>query len=136
MLSKSILSTLFILFFRFFLFNQITIHVDQRVETTVAFEQKKANQVKISKTGYRIQICFDTQIQVVKKARTKFSNQFPTIGTYMSFEPPHYNLVVGDFQTLAEAKAIQRMIFGQFTISTIQTSYVNPPQQINSIEEK
>ncbi len=138
MLSKSILSTLFILFFRFFLFNQITIHVDQRVETTVTtltFEQKKVNQVKISKTGYRIQICFDTQKEVVNKARIKFQNQFPTIGTYVKFEAPHYNLVVGDFQTLAEAKAIQKMIFGQFTISNIQTSYVNPPQKINSIEE-
>ena len=135
MLIKPLLSTLFVLFFSSFLFNQITIHVDQRVETTLISEVNKPKQVLISKTGYRIQICFDTQIQVVKKARTKFSNQFPTIATYMTFEPPHYNLVVGDFQTLAEAKAIQRMIFGQFTISTIQTSYVNPPQKINSQEE-
>jgi hypothetical protein len=83
----------------------------------------------ISKTGYRIQICFDTDKVVVNKARIKFSNLYPKIATYLTFEAPHYNLRVGDFQTLAEAQAIKNSIFSKFTITNIQTDYVRPPQK-------
>ena len=88
----------------------------------------------ISKTGYRIQICFDRDKSIVEKARAKFSNMYPKMGTYINYEPPHYSLRVGDFQRREEAQAVKDKIFGKFAITNIQLGPVNPPQKAAKIK--
>lgn len=125
MFKKLVFIGLFLTFANSVLYCQITIIIDDRVEAQTI---KLINR-KISPTGYRIQICFDTDRIVVERARVKFSNLYPKIATYLTFEAPHYNLNVGDFQTRAEAETIKNSIFGKFTITNIQTAYVRPPQK-------
>ena len=88
----------------------------------------------ISKTGYRIQICFDRDKSIVEKARDKFSNMYPKMGTYIKSEPPHFSLTVGDFQRKEEAQAVKDKIFGKFAITNIQLGIVNPPQKAAKIK--
>ena len=88
----------------------------------------------ISKTGYRIQICFDRDKSIVEKARVKFSNMYPKMATYLNYEPPHFSLIVGDFQRREEAQAVKDKIFGKFAITNIQLGPVNPPQKAPKIK--
>ncbi len=123
-----------------FLYSQIEIFIDDRVEFKMTEVNEKGDGKKtngtviegvkiISKTGYRIQICFDRDKSIVEKARAKFSNMYPKMGTYINYEPPHYSLRVGDFQRREEAQAVKDKIFGKFAITNIQLGLVNPPQQ-------
>ena len=123
-----------------FLYSQIEIFIDDRVEFKMTEVNEKGDGKKtngtviegvkiISKTGYLIQICFDRDKSIVEKARAKFSNMYPKMGTYINYEPPHYSLRVGDFQRREEAQAVKDKIFGKFAITNIQLGLVNPPQQ-------
>ena len=123
-----------------FLYSQIEIFIDDRVEFKMTEVNEKGDGKKtngtviegvkiISKTGYRIQICFDRDKSIVEKARTKFSNMYPKMGAYITPEPPYFSLTVGDFQRKEEAQAVKDKIFGKFAITNIQLGLVNPPQQ-------
>ena len=130
-----------------FLFSQIQIFIDDRVEYKLVEVIEEKGKVKekgsnipekpeeiISKTGYRIQICFDRNKSIVEKARTKFSNMYPKMATYLKPEPPHFSLTVGDFQRRDEAQAVKDKIFGKFAITNIQLGPVNPPQKAPKIK--
>jgi len=120
------LKTIFLLFlllnFNAKIFGQINVYKDNRIDELV---EKKRTSIM---GGYRIQICFDSDKVVVNNARTKFSNLFPKIDTYMNFEAPNFNLLVGDFRTLIEAEKIQEKILGEFTISIIKKEIIHLPR--------
>jgi hypothetical protein len=120
------LKTIFLFFlllnFNAKIFSQINVYKDNRID---AFVEKKRTSIM---GGYRIQICFDSDKVVVNNARTKFSNLFPKIDTYMNFEAPNFNLLVGDFRTLIEAEKIQEKILGEFTISIIKKEIIHLPR--------
>jgi hypothetical protein len=120
------LKTIFLLFlllnFNPKIFGQINVYKDNRIDALV---EKKRTSIM---GGYRIQICFDSDKVVVNNARTKFSNLFPKIDTYMNFEAPNFNLLVGDFRTLIEAEKIQEKILGEFTISIIKKEIIHLPR--------
>ena len=120
------LKTFFLLFlllnFNAKIFGQINVYKDNRIDALV---EKKRTSIM---GGFRIQICFDSDKVVVNNARTKFSNLFPKIDTYMNFEAPNFNLLVGDFRTLIEAEKIQEKILGEFTISIIKKEIIHLPR--------
>ena len=120
------LKTIFLLFlllnFNAKIFGQINVYKDNRIDALV---EKKRTSIM---GGYRIQICFDSDKVVVNNARTKFSNLFPKIDTYMNFEAPNFNLLVGDFRTLIEAEKIKEKILGEFTITIIRKEYIHLPR--------
>ena len=120
------LKTIFLLFlllnFNAKIFGQINVYKDNRIDALV---EKKRTSIM---GGYRIQICFDSDKVVVNKVRTKFSNLFPKIDTYINFEAPNFNLLVGDFRTLIEAEKIKEKILGEFTISIIKKEIIHLPR--------
>ena len=115
----------FLLFFIVFsttLNAQIKIIKDNRVDAVIL------NKAKTKLVGYRIQICFDSDKNIVNAARTKFSNLYPKIDTYMNFEAPNFNLLVGDFRTRIEAEKLLEKILGEFTITIIRKEYIHLPR--------
>ncbi len=120
------LKTIFLLFlllnFNAKIFGQINVYKDNRIDALV---EKKRTSIM---GGYRIQICFDSDKVVVNNARTKFSNLFPKIDTYMNFEAPNFNLLVGDFRTRIEAEKLLEKILGEFTISIIKKEIIHLPR--------
>jgi hypothetical protein len=101
---------------------QITIDADPRIEKLI--DKKSTRQI----AGYRLQICFDSDKAMVDEARTRFAGMYPKIDTYLTFEAPNFNLMVGDFRTLIEAEKIQEEIFGQFTVTIIHKTMINLPR--------
>jgi hypothetical protein len=101
---------------------QIIIIKDDRIDALID------DKVKTKLVGFRIQICFDSDKNIVNAARTKFSNLYPRIDTYMNFEAPNFNLLVGDFRTRIEAEKLLEKILGEFTITIIRKEYIHLPR--------
>ncbi|MFM6913783.1 MAG: hypothetical protein ACKOXP_09305 [Flavobacteriales bacterium] len=101
---------------------QVVIDADPRVEDQIA--KKSSKQMP----GYRLQICFDSDKSVIDEARNRFISMYPKIDTYVTFEAPNFNLMVGDFRTLIEAEKIQEEITGKFTVVIIHKSLINLPR--------
>ena len=101
----------------------VDVIADLRVKNLVALE-KKIDEI----SGYRLQICFDSDKTVIDEARNRFLKLYPLTSTYVEFEAPHFNLKVGDFRTRLEAEKIQRKIFGEFVICIIHQDFIQLPR--------
>ena len=47
--------------------------------------------------GYRVQIYFNSDKQLIDEQRTKFSQTYPSIRAYIRYEAPNYSIKVGNF---------------------------------------
>tara|TARA_B100001059_G_scaffold224606_1_gene250890 strand:- start:952 stop:1347 length:396 start_codon:yes stop_codon:yes gene_type:complete len=101
----------------------IDVIADLRIKNLVALE-KKIDEI----SGYRLQICFDSDKAIIDEARDRFLKLYPLISTYVEFEAPHFNLKVGDFRTRLEAEKIKRNIFGEFVICIIHQDFIQLPR--------
>jgi len=103
------------------IYAQVTIDIDERVEQQIS---KKASK---QMSGYRLQICFDSDKSIIDEARNRFISMYPKIDTYVTFEAPNFNLMVGDFRTLIEAERIQAEIHAKFTVVIVHKTQINLP---------
>mgnify|MGYP001114324362 CR=1 FL=1 len=101
----------------------VSVHGDKRINQLVEIE-KRIDQIQ----GYRLQICFDSNKDIVDAARDKFLKLYPLTDTYVIFENPHFNLKVGDFRSRLEAEKVQRELFGEFVICIIHEELINLPR--------
>ena len=104
------------------IFAQVSIQADERIEQQIA--KKSSKQM----SGYRLQICFDSDKSIIDEARNRFISMYPKIDTYVTFEAPNFNLMVGDFRTLIEAERIQAEIHGKFTVVIVHKTQINLPR--------
>lgn len=121
MMRKSIF-TFLLLVCSHYSFSQVNVIKDQRIDAKVSGKAQK--QI----LGYRLQICFDSDKDLVDQARAKFIALYPKIDTYITFEAPNFNLKVGDFRTQIEAEKLKEKIGGEFTISIIHKELINLPR--------
>jgi hypothetical protein len=101
---------------------QVSIVADERIEKQIA--KKSSKQM----AGYRLQICFDSDKSIIDEARNRFISMYPKIDTYVTFEAPNFNLMVGDFRTLIEAEKVQAEIHGKFTVVIVHKTQINLPR--------
>lgn len=85
-----------------------------------------ANEPQIS--GYRLQIFFDTDKNLVDNARTKFLAQYPNTDTYVAFKAPNYFLKVGNFRTKLEAEKIKSMVEKDFPTCFVTSEMISLPR--------
>jgi len=101
----------------------ISVHCDKRISDLVEAE-RRTDQIM----GYRLQICLDSDKDIIDEARDKYLKLYPLTDTYVNFENPHFNLKVGDFRSRIEAEKIKREIFGEFVICIIHEELINLPR--------
>ena len=101
----------------------IDVLADSRIQNLVALE-KSIDEI----TGYRLQICFDSNKKVIDEARDRFLKLYPLIATYVEFEAPHFNLKVWDFRTRLDAEKVKRKVFGEFVICIIHQDLIQLPR--------
>lgn len=81
----------------------IRIYDNSEIRSTV---QKRTEYARLSHgtfQGYRIQINFGQDRNEANKIRGDFSQKYPGIPTYMSYQQPYFKVNVGDFRTKLEA---------------------------------
>jgi len=62
------------------------------------------------------------------QTRAQFVGEFPKIDTYVRFEAPNFNLMVGDFRTQKEAQELIDLIRGRYPLSIIHKEQINLPR--------
>lgn len=103
-------------------FSQINLIADPRIEQRI--ELKNNDQM----LGYRVQLCFDSDKNSVDQFRSKFVSAYPKIDTYLRFEAPNFNLMVGDFRTKEEADELIQNIRGQYPLTIRHQVQINLPR--------
>ena len=101
---------------------QINIIKDIRIDEKII--TKPQNQI----LGYRVQICFDSDKNLVDQTRIRFLNQYPKIDTYINFEAPNFNLKAGDFRTQIEAEKLKEKIISDYSLTIIHKELINLPR--------
>jgi hypothetical protein len=78
--------------------------------------------------GYRVQLFFDSDKQLVDEARSRFISQFPKVDTYILFTAPNFVLKTGDFRTLLEAERVRETLLKEFPTSFVIKELINLPR--------
>ena len=127
-------STIYILFnlIAFSVFSQadnVKIIKDDRIESLV--RQKSviippATSPQIN--GYRIQLIFDSNKQLVDDARSKVVSSNQHLDTYILYNAPHFVLKVGDFRSKQEAEKVKSSLVRDFTACFVVREMVNLPR--------
>jgi hypothetical protein len=119
---KGIRSIVFISLFYSNLQAQIQLIADPRIEQKVAARNNK------TMPGYRVQLCFDSDKNIIDQSRAQFVSEYPKIDTYVRFEAPNFNLMVGDFRTQKEAEELVERIRGRYPLTIVHKDQINLPR--------
>ena len=127
-------STIYILFnlIAFSVFSQadnVKIIKDDRIESLV--RQKSviippATSPQIN--GYRIQLIFDSNKQLVDDARSKVISSNQHLDTYILYNAPHFVLKVGDFRSKQEDEKVKSSLVRDFPACFVVREMVNLPR--------
>lgn len=121
-LMKGMIAIGFISLFYSQLAGQIQVIADPRIEQRVAAKNSK------QMPGYRVQLCFDSDKDLIDRTRAQFVAEFPKIDTYVRFEAPNFNLMVGDFRTQKEAEELVEHIRGKYPLTIVHKEQINLPR--------
>ena len=105
-------------------FSQLIPHNDQKIIDAVDSNMYYRNEL----TGYRIQLAFDSEKSTIDSLRIKFATVYPKIETYVTFEAPYFNFMVGDFRTEIEAEEFKRKIIGGYPLTVIHRTKIKLPR--------
>jgi hypothetical protein len=119
---KGLRSIVFISLFYSNLQAQIQLIADPRIDQKVAAKNSKLM------PGYRVQLCFDSDKSVIDQTRAQFVSEYPKIDTYVRFEAPNFNLMVGDFRTQNEAEELVERIRGRYPLTIVHKDQINLPR--------
>ncbi len=105
-------------------YGQLTPHVEPRINIAVDSNRYYRNEI----SGYRIQIGLHGDKSVIDSLKIKFANAYPKIDSYVSFEPPNFKLMVGDFRTEIEADLLKQHIQGLYPLAIVQRTKIKLPR--------
>ena len=118
--------------------NKGSLHVNQdsRVDRLMK-RQRDVYAVSNTMSGFRVQIFMEVGNEAVDHAevvKKNFTEIFPELPIYLSYEQPFYRLRVGDFRNRIEAEKYLRLIKPQFNLAFVTADVINPPTRIEPIE--
>ena len=118
--------------------NKGSLHINQdsRVERLMK-RQHDVYAVSNTMSGFRVQIFMEVGNEAVDHAevvKKDFTEIFPELPIYLSYEQPFYRLRVGDFRNRIEAEKYLRLIKPQFNLAFVTADVINPPARIEPIE--
>lgn len=114
----------------------LTVDQDSRIEKL----QKKQRDVYAANntmSGYRVQIFMEIGNEAIRHAESmkrSFTNAFPDLPIYLSYDQPYYRLRVGDFRNRVEAEKYMRLIKPKFSLAFVTADIINPPQQLSPVD--
>lgn len=102
---------------------------DGRINTLVEKQSKVTPpDIKPQIDGFRVQIFFDSDKNVINSARSKIISQFPKTDTYITYNAPNFFLKVGDFRTRLEAEKLKAQVEAEFPTSFIVSEKIYIPR--------
>lgn len=127
MLNRSFLKRhilILLLMFSINVIGQLTPHSDPIIERGIDSNRHYRNEL----SGYRIQLAFDSDKKLIDSLRLKFITTYPKIETYISFEAPYFNFMVGDYRSEIEAGLFKQQLLGTYPLTVIQRTRIKLPR--------
>ena len=119
----------------------LTIDQDSRVEKLLK-KQRDVFAANSTMSGYRVQIFMEIGNEAIRHAeamKRSFTEAFPELPVYLSYDQPYYRLRVGDFRNRVEAEKYMRLIKPKFSLAFVTADIINPPRalpEVNLDEEE
>lgn len=115
-----------------------TLHVNQdsRVEKLMK-KQRDVYATNSTMTGYRVQIFMEIGNEAIRHAESmkkSFTDAFPELPIYLTYDQPYYRLRVGDFRNRVEAEKYLRLIKPKFSLAFVTADIINPPQKLSPVD--
>ncbi len=85
--------------------NEVTISMDKKIDSLIKLRCVKKLEYKMI-PGWRVQLDFSNDKNKLLKKRDKFRTYHPKIETYLTFDPPYWKLIVGNFIEKNEAEKL------------------------------
>lgn len=104
--------------------SQIKPHVDPVIDQGIDSNKHYRNEV----FGYRIQLAFDSDKEIIDSLRLKFSSSYPKTEVYVAFEAPYFNFMVGDYRSEIEAALFKQQLIGSYPLAVIQRTKIKLPR--------
>jgi hypothetical protein len=83
---------------------------------------------KVMLDGFRVQIFFSNDRDLIDKKRELFTRDFPDIETYIEYDAPNYGIKVGNYRTELQAEQMRTQASHLFPSSIIQKSKIELPK--------
>ena len=114
-----------------------TLNVDQdsRVERLMK-KQRDVYAANNTMNGYRVQIFMEIGNEAIRHAESmkrKFTEAFPELPVYLTYDQPYYRLRVGDFRNRVEAEKYMRLIKPKFSLAFVTADIINPPKALPEV---
>lgn len=114
-----------------------TLNVDQdsRIERLMK-KQRDVYAANNTMNGYRVQIFMEIGNEAIRHAESmkrKFTEAFPELPVYLSYDQPYYRLRVGDFRNRLEAEKYMRLIKPKFSLAFVTADIINPPKALPEV---
>lgn len=110
---------------------KIEIKKDSRINKLIAFKSTTippATGPQID--GYRVQLFFDQNKTKVNEARAKVLEIDANYDTYIEYDAPNYNLLLGNFRTSLEAEKLRAELREHFPAAIIIESRIYFPDLV------
>lgn len=102
---------------------------DNRINTLVEKQSKVTPpDIKPQIDGFRVQVYFDSDKNVINDARSRVIARFPKTDTYVTYNAPNFFLKAGDFRTRLEAEKYIAEIEIDFPTSFIVSEKIYLPR--------
>jgi uncharacterized lipoprotein YehR (DUF1307 family) len=111
----------------------VIVKADPRVDTLIRLHIEHNAQYPLM-AGYRIQIFKESGNKALDEAKTimdQFSEDFPDIPTYLTFQEPYYRVRAGNFKTKLEALGKLEKIKKKYRNVWVISDYVYYADTIN-----
>lgn len=114
-----------------------TLNVDQdnRIEKLMK-KQRDVYAANNTMNGYRVQIFMEIGNEAIRHAESmkrSFTDAFPELPIYLSYDQPYYRLRVGDFRNRVEAEKYMRLIKPKFSLAFVTADIINPPHSLPEV---
>ena len=107
---------------------EIKITKDKRIDKLIAFKSTAIPPATAPQIdGYRVQLFFDQSRTKVNEARAKVLGIDANYDTYIEYDAPNYNLLMGNFRTSLEAEKLRSELREHFPAAIIVKSRIYFP---------
>lgn len=117
---------------------ELTIVKDPLIDSLIA-KRLELNKKKFAPTnpgstaivtdmGYRVQVFYGSDRREAFSEQTRFKNNYPKLGAYITYKEPNYYLRVGDFRTRMEAQRFLNELKASYPTLFIFREKINAPE--------
>ena len=110
--------------------NGSVVNIKQSKDIVTSMQNHIANASQKRVNGYRIRIFFDNKQDARVKSenmRQSFSENYPGVGVYWTYDAPYFKVTVGDLRSKSDAMKMLKMLQTNYSSAFIIREHINFP---------